>query len=123
MSALRVRPRGRGARFAESGTPALDGEQASWADVAVPLDAYAGKNIKFRVYYKTDGGVAEQGLFLDDIVGATSTADYDNYYISGNRQDPGVGRSVLAAQGGFDDVAHQRPAGLHPRTGGFAVVR
>ncbi|MDQ3155655.1 MAG: immune inhibitor A [Actinomycetota bacterium] len=96
-----------------SGTPALDGEQASWADVSVPLDAYAGKSIKFRAYYKTDGGVAEQGLFLDDItitadgaallsdgaeaggpawdydgftiVGATSTADYDNYYIAGNR--------------------------------------
>lgn len=96
-----------------SGTPALDGEQGSWADVNVPLDAYAGQNIKFRVFYKSDGGVAEQGLFLDDItitadgaalltdgaeaggpawtfdgfsiVGATTVADYDNFYVAGNR--------------------------------------
>jgi len=96
-----------------SGTPALDGDQTDWVDVAVPLDAYAGKNIKFRIYYKTDGGVAEQGLFADEItvtadgaalltdgaeaggpawtydgfsiVGATSTSDFDNYYIAGNR--------------------------------------
>ena len=96
-----------------SASPALDGEQAAWADVAIPLDAYAGQNIKFRSYYKTDGGLALQGLFLDDIAitangaalltdgaedggsawtfdgysveGATSTSEYDNYYVAGNR--------------------------------------
>ena len=96
-----------------SASPALDGEQAAWADVIIPLDAYAGQNIKFRSYYKTDGGLALQGLFLDDIaisadgaalltdgaedggpawtfdgysvVGATSTSEFDNYYVAGNR--------------------------------------
>ena len=96
-----------------SNTPALDGEQATWADAVVPLDAYAGKKIKFRAYYKTDGGYALQGLFLDDvtvtadgasilsdgaeaggpawtydgfkIVGAASTQKFDNYYVAGNR--------------------------------------
>lgn len=96
-----------------SGTPALDGSHPTWGDAVVGLDDYAGQNIKVRVYYKTDGGLALQGLFLDDIsviadgetvladgaeaggpawtydgftiVGATSTADYDNYYVAGNR--------------------------------------
>lgn len=96
-----------------SGRPALTGTQAAWADLSVPLDAYAGKKVDVRFYYKTDGGLAEQGLFVDDvkvaadgttvledgaedggpqwtfdgfsIVGATSTEDYDNYYVMGHR--------------------------------------
>ncbi|MCW2799999.1 MAG: protease, partial [Aeromicrobium sp.] len=96
-----------------TGNPSLTGEHAPWDDVLVPLDTYAGQKIKFRVYYKTDGGVANQGLFLDDInvtvdgapvisdgaetggpdwafdgfkiVGATSTQAFDNYYIAGHR--------------------------------------
>jgi immune inhibitor A len=93
--------------------PAIDGEQTSWADLAVPLSAYDGKAIKLRFYYKTDGGLALPGLFVDDvsvtaggeelladgaedggeaweldgfsIVGATTTEDYDNYYVMGHR--------------------------------------
>ncbi len=96
-----------------SGNPSLSGEHAQWDEVSIPLDTYAGQKIKFRVYYKTDGGVAEQGLFLDDInltvdgatvlndgaetggpawtfdgfkiVGATSTQAFDNYYVMGHR--------------------------------------
>lgn len=96
-----------------SGNPAIDGEQATWADLVVPLTAYNGQKIKLRFLYKTDGGVAEAGLFVDDltvkagsetlltdgaedgglpwtfdgfsIVGATSTELFDNYYIAGHR--------------------------------------
>ncbi|MRK01436.1 M6 family metalloprotease domain-containing protein [Aeromicrobium sp. S22] len=96
-----------------SGSPAIDGEQATWADLNVPLGAYDGQKIKLRLYYKTDGGVAEAGLFVDDIavtaggqslltdgaetggtawtfdgfsiVGATTTLKADNYYIAGHR--------------------------------------
>jgi immune inhibitor A len=96
-----------------SGNPAIDGEQASWADLSVPLSAYDGQKIKLRFLYKTDGGVSEAGLFVDDlavkaggatlltddaesggpawtfdgfsIVGATSTELFDNYYIAGHR--------------------------------------
>jgi immune inhibitor A len=96
-----------------SGNPAIDGEQATWADLTVPLDAYDGKKIKLRFRYKTDGGTAEAGLFVDDVavkagaqtvltdgaesdgaawtfdgfsvVGATSTQLFDNYYIAGHR--------------------------------------
>jgi immune inhibitor A len=96
-----------------SGNPAIDGEQAAWADLSVPLSAYDGQKIKLRFLYKTDGGVSEAGLFVDDvavkaggktlltddaesggpawtfdgfsIVGATSTELFDNYYIAGHR--------------------------------------
>jgi immune inhibitor A len=96
-----------------SGNPAIDGEQATWADLSVPLSAYDGQKIKLRFLYKTDGGVSEAGLFVDDvavkagsetlltdgaeaggpawtfdgfsIVGATSTQLFDNYYIAGHR--------------------------------------
>ena len=96
-----------------SGTPALTGSTGgAWADIAVPLTAYAGKAITFRLHYLTDGGVSEGGFFGDDvtitadgatvladgaegattwtlsgfsIVGATSTALFDNFYIAGHR--------------------------------------
>jgi immune inhibitor A len=96
-----------------SGKPGIDGEQKSWADLVVPLDAYAGQKIQLRAYYKTDGGLAMPGLFLDDVsvvadgqtiltdgaeggspawtfdgfsvVGATTTQSYDNFYVMGHR--------------------------------------
>ncbi|WP_262851423.1 immune inhibitor A [Mumia quercus] len=96
-----------------SGTPAIDGDHPEWGDLAIPLDAYAGQKILFRAYYKTDGGLAMPGLFLDDvtvtadgatvlsdgaedggaawtfngfsIVAATTARDYDNYYVMGHR--------------------------------------
>ena len=96
-----------------SGTPALTGSTGgAWVDLAVPLTAYAGKKVDFRLHYLTDGGVSEGGFFGDDvtvtadgatvltdgaegattwklngfsIVGATSTEDFDNFYIAGHR--------------------------------------
>jgi immune inhibitor A len=96
-----------------SGNPALTGTQAGWADVSIPLDAYAGKSVQFRFRYLTDGGVAPIGYFADDIaltadgqqvftdgaesgangwtpsgftiVGASKTQAYDNYYVASYR--------------------------------------
>nr|BFE77196.1 hypothetical protein GCM10020092_104970 [Actinoplanes digitatis] len=96
-----------------SNTPALTGSTGgAWADIAVPLNAYAGKKITFRLHYLTDGGVSEGGFFGDDItvtadgatvstdgaegtttwtlsgftiVGASSTKLFDNFYIAGHR--------------------------------------
>jgi len=95
-----------------SGRPAIDGDQESWADLVVPLDAYDGQAIKVRFLYKTDGGLALPGLFADDIevtaggesllsdgaegdlavdldgftvVAAHETVQYDNYYVMGHR--------------------------------------
>ncbi len=50
-----------------SGRPGIDGEQATWADLNVPLGAYDGQAIKVRIYYKTDGGLALPGLYADDV--------------------------------------------------------
>lgn len=95
-----------------SGNPGIDGDQDSWADMVVPLDAYDGQAISLRILYKTDGGLAMPGFFADDIavtaggetlledgaeaepaveldgftaVGATKTELYDNYYVMGHR--------------------------------------
>jgi immune inhibitor A len=96
-----------------SNTPALTGSSAgAWSDIAIPLNAYAGKALKFRLHYLTDGGVSDGGFFGDDvtvtadgatvsadgaegastwalngfsIVGATSTKEFDNFYIAGHR--------------------------------------
>ncbi|GAA2492118.1 protease [Winogradskya humida] len=96
-----------------SGNPALTGSTGgAWADIAVPLNAYAGQKVKFRLHYLTDGGVSEGGFFGDNltvttdgtvvstdgaettptwtpagfsVVGSSTTAAYDNFYIVGNR--------------------------------------
>lgn len=96
-----------------SGVPGIGGEQKEWADAVFPLDAYAGKDVKLRLYYRTDGGLALKGLFADDVVisadgteilndgaetenpawtfdgfsrvGESATEDYDNFYIAGHR--------------------------------------
>ena len=96
-----------------SNTPALTGSTgAAWKPIVVPLTAYAGKAITFRMHYVTDGGVSAGGFFGDDVtitadgatvladgaeaattwslagfgaVGASVTKDYDNFYIAGNR--------------------------------------
>lgn len=100
-----------------SGRPAIDGEQEDWADLVVPLDQFDGQQISFRVLYRTDGGLAMPGLFLDDIVvsagdteilnddaendsgawtfdgfsivGETTTTQASNYYVMGHRSYTG----------------------------------
>ena len=46
----------------------------------VPLDAYAGGTIQLRFHYRTDGGVAADGFFADDI---TVTADGATVFTDG----------------------------------------
>jgi immune inhibitor A len=96
-----------------SETPALTGStEGAWKAISVPLNAYAGKAIKFRLHYLTDGGVSKGGFFGDDltitadgatvltdgaegattwaqagfsIVGSSKSQAFDNFYIAGNR--------------------------------------
>jgi len=95
-----------------AGRPAISGESATWTDIVVPLDAYAGQKPLVRLHYVTDGATSSGGFFADDLtvvtdgtagspdgaegtptwtasgfsaVGATSTADYPNFYIAGYR--------------------------------------
>jgi immune inhibitor A len=52
-----------------SGTPAISGSsEGDWLPVEASLDAYAGQAIQFRFLYRTDGGVAPDGFFADEIV-------------------------------------------------------
>ncbi|MFF3559092.1 immune inhibitor A domain-containing protein [Streptomyces sp. NPDC002574] len=97
-----------------SGKPALTGTAASYQDMAFPLDAYAGKSVKLRFRYQSDGGVAQKGFLADAITltadgatllsdgaengdngwtadgftvkGSTFSSEYPQYYIAENRQ-------------------------------------
>ncbi|MFE0631003.1 immune inhibitor A domain-containing protein [Streptomyces sp. NPDC058864] len=97
-----------------SGKPALTGTAASYQDMVLPLDAYAGKSVKLRFRYQSDGGVAQKGFLADAITltadgatvfsdgaesgdngwtangftakGSTFSEEYAQYYIAENRQ-------------------------------------
>ncbi|MFI1524192.1 immune inhibitor A domain-containing protein [Kitasatospora cineracea] len=93
---------------------ALTGSTNGWADLAFPLDAYAGKSVQVRFHNTTDPGVHNKGIALDNISvtadgaalftdGAESgdngwtaagfsrisgkfSKDYDQHYLVENRQ-------------------------------------
>ncbi len=94
--------------------PAISGSsEGQWRHANVPLDAYAGQAISLRLLYRTDGAVAPDGFFADEIVisadgqpivtsGAeadgegwtldgfrpttgTETNSFDNFYIASHR--------------------------------------
>ncbi|MET9898482.1 immune inhibitor A domain-containing protein [Streptomyces sp. NPDC006446] len=97
-----------------SDKPVLTGTIDSYAKLAYPLDAYAGKKIDVRFRYQSDGGVALKGFAADEItvtadgtalfsdnaetadaawtasgfsrIGASFTKDYAQYYLAENRQ-------------------------------------
>ncbi|MFI2301128.1 immune inhibitor A domain-containing protein [Actinacidiphila glaucinigra] len=97
-----------------SDKPALTGTAASYQDMVLPLDAYAGQSVKLRFRYQSDTGVAQKGFLADAITltadgatvfsdgaesgdngwtakgftvkGATFSEDYAQYYIAENRQ-------------------------------------
>jgi immune inhibitor A len=97
-----------------SDQPAISGSsEGEWVDVNVPLDTYAGQALELRFLYDTDGGVAPDGFFADDVsvvadgaplftsgaeegdegwtldgfraTTGTETGVFDNYYIASHR--------------------------------------
>ncbi|EAP99397.1 putative secreted protease [Janibacter sp. HTCC2649] len=46
---------------------AIGGKSSGWVQKSWNLSAFAGKNVKFRFNYATDGGLALKGAFIDDI--------------------------------------------------------
>ncbi|MFC4853115.1 immune inhibitor A domain-containing protein [Actinophytocola glycyrrhizae] len=61
--------------------PALTGTTGGeWADMHVSLDSLAGTSAQLRFRYKTDGAVAEDGFFADEI---TITADGQPVFTDG----------------------------------------
>lgn len=96
------------------GSPALSSSSGgNWVDMNVSLDSVVGKNVLFRFQYRTDGGLALNGFFADNITitadGATLVSDgaengtngwtlkgfrtttgtetqsFDNFYLASNR--------------------------------------
>ncbi|MFJ5883609.1 immune inhibitor A domain-containing protein [Kitasatospora cineracea] len=93
---------------------ALTGTTNGWADLAFPLDAYAGKSVQIRFHNTTDPGVHNKGIALDNIsvtadgaalftdgaengdngwtaagfsrISGKFSKDYDQHYLVENRQ-------------------------------------
>jgi immune inhibitor A len=93
--------------------PALSGDGGpQWKNISIPLTAYVGQKVQVRLHYITDGGFSAGGFFGDDLTitvngaavstdgaegtptwtaagfsvkGSSITAEYDNFYIAGNR--------------------------------------
>ncbi|WP_033401007.1 immune inhibitor A domain-containing protein [Actinokineospora enzanensis] len=97
-----------------TGVPAITNTTNNqWVDVSVPLNSLAGKNTLLRLRYRTDGGLALNGFFADEIsvvadgaalftdgaesgnngwtptgfriTTGTETATFDNFYVAANR--------------------------------------
>ncbi|MDH6226725.1 immune inhibitor A domain-containing protein [Streptomyces sp. MJP52] len=105
-----------------SGAPALHGTISQYESFEFPLDAYAGKAVKVRFRYATDGGYMLTGLVADNIaitadgstvfsddaeteaagwtsngfsrVGDKITGLHEQYYIVENRQHVGYDRTL-----------------------------
>ena len=58
----------------------ITGTRKSWGDASWDLSGFAGKKIDFRFRYATDGGVHNDGAFLDNI---TVTADGSQLFADG----------------------------------------
>lgn len=55
-----------GATWTEIADP-VDGGDLSWNEVEYDLSEFAGEKVQFRWRYQSDGGVAQDGAFIDDI--------------------------------------------------------
>ncbi|MQA06331.1 MAG: M6 family metalloprotease domain-containing protein [Streptosporangiales bacterium] len=56
-----------GETWEKVGDEVTGSSKGKWTDLSWDLSDYAGKEIQYRFRYTTDGGVHEDGLFLDDI--------------------------------------------------------
>ncbi|MFD1936566.1 immune inhibitor A domain-containing protein [Nonomuraea mangrovi] len=94
------------------GVPGITG-RSGWTDLSLPLDAYAGKKIRFRFRYVTDTNTVENGFLIDSITGVvqddveagdngwtavgfsrtgkTGRKDHPRAYIAENRRYAGYG--------------------------------
>jgi carboxypeptidase T len=59
---------GTGQGVQPTGEPGYDGFQTTWVEESMPLTAFAGiSNLKIRFELRSDGGVVEDGWYVDDI--------------------------------------------------------
>ena len=50
-----------------SGQPGFGGTRASWGEVIVDLGAYAGRSVRVRLWFGSDGGTRDRGWYIDDV--------------------------------------------------------
>jgi immune inhibitor A len=109
----------------------IDGKSNGWVSATFDLSAYAGKSVKLRLRYVTDGGAGGLGFFVDNIVltaggttvfsdgaengangwtavgfgtvGSALTNAYDNYYIMSNRSWVSYDQYLKAGPYNFGD--------------------
>jgi hypothetical protein len=57
----------RGNCNALDGQPGFGGSHPTWSEVIVDLGAYAGRSIRVRFWFASDGGVRDRGWYIDDV--------------------------------------------------------
>lgn len=69
--------------FQPPNEPVYNGTQSSWVKEEISLNAYQGKALQFRFYFKSDASVNKEGMYIDDFnisayttSGASSTATF-----------------------------------------------
>ena len=50
-----------------AGQPGFGGNHGSWTEAIVDLSAYAGRSIRVRFWFGSDGGSRDRGWYIDDI--------------------------------------------------------
>ncbi len=133
------------------GTPTITNTTGDrWVDVAVPLDTLAGKNAQIRFRYRTDGGVALNGFFADDIsvvadgapvftdgaeagnggwtpagfrtTTGTETATFDHFYVASNRTYVGFDQYLQPGPYNYGDPARPNWGTRFPYQDGLLVT-
>jgi immune inhibitor A len=123
----------------EGPTNEIDGTQADWTDASFDMSAFAGKAVTLRFRYVTDGAAAGNdaavvdGWFVDDIaltggftdgaengttgwtasgfsaVGASTTQQFDHFYLAGNRTYTSYDRYLKTGPYFFGYLGTDRP--------------
>ncbi|GAA3014291.1 immune inhibitor A domain-containing protein [Actinokineospora diospyrosa] len=133
------------------GTPAITNTtNNAWVDVAVPLTSLAGKDAQIRLRYRTDGGVALDGFFADEIsvvadgaplftdgaeagnngwtpagfriTTGTETANYDHFYVASNRTYTGYDKYLQPGPYDYGDPSRPNWATRFPYQDGLLVT-
>ena len=53
--------------FQPNGQPLYDGVQSSWVRENIDLSPYAGKQVKFRFWLRSDGSLQKDGIYIDNL--------------------------------------------------------
>ncbi len=92
--------------FQPTNLPLYDGKQLKWIDELINISGYIGKDILIQFVLVTDGGVQQDGFYVDDIsikyydkitnVDNNNDVVINNYNLSQNYPNPFNGQTIIS---------------------------